>query len=122
MELSEVGAFPSLAEAPPRADDVAGDERASVAGGDHEGQGAAQLDAHGPERAPVAVHGDPARGRALDLHGPHVAGAAHVVDEHHEEPWVASHREPNPAALRTPNPVESTTTLQLVVGARSACN
>jgi hypothetical protein len=92
-------ALPGLAELPRPADGVPGEDRASVGGGDHERELAAHLAPHGPQRAPVAVHGHPRGVGALDLDGLHGARAGDVVDEDHEEPGVPADGEPDSAAL-----------------------
>ena len=93
-------AFEHLAEAPARGRHVVRRQRPAVAGGDGERQAlAVQLPVALPVLAPVPAHGHPPRLRALDRHRRHVAGAAHVGDEHQVEVGVAIDGEADAALL-----------------------
>jgi hypothetical protein len=97
----ELGPAEGLAEGPAAGGSVGGDHGAAVAGGDAEGEGLAVEERVAlPVLAPVAGHGLPPRG-AVTLHGHrvHVAGAAHVGDQHQVEVGVAVDGEPDAALL-----------------------
>lgn len=106
-QSSELVALPGLAELPSVADTVASSQRAAIACCDHERQGTAQLRLHRPQRAPVAVHRVPPSVSCANLHCPDVAGSTYVVNQHHQEPRVATDSEPDSTALRALHPTQT---------------
>lgn len=107
--LPELRALPGLPELPALADSIPRHNCPAVAGRDSERQRSADFHSHRPQSAPVAVHVVPARGRSLDPHRLDITCSAYVVDQHHQEPRVASNREPDSTALHATHPSKSQT-------------
>jgi hypothetical protein len=92
-------ALERLAETPVGGHDIVRSDGVPVAGHDDEGEALADEDNIAlPVLAPVPLHANPARSRALDVHLRHVAVACHVGDEHEVEVVEAVDREADAAA------------------------
>lgn len=104
----------SLAEPPVRWGRVVGDHLAAVAGMNSEGERTPDYvigpPIECPLRPPVAVHLQPLRLGALDIHLLHVASARYVVNEHDKKVGVSVDGEAHPSLLVTRHPASQNTT------------
>ncbi|RWV92876.1 hypothetical protein GW17_00044707 [Ensete ventricosum] len=105
MVLAELATAEGLSEGPACRNHIVGDQRASVAGGDLEGEGLAiEVAVALPVLAPVPGHGLPPGPGPFDGHRVHISSSSNVGDQHQVEVGVAVDGEPDPSSLPACDP------------------